>query len=136
MVSTWMIAEAAAVPTRGGWRWAGRVGGRWEAGGRWAASGQEAGGMWAASGQEAGGRQAASRQEVGSKWVGQEAGSTGSGQEAGRAGGRKWAGSGQEGLVFYEVEKDLGEELMLVLGIHSFEPNHTTITYWEFQNIY
>src|SRR6267142_2203021 len=125
MVSTWMIAEAAAVPTRGGWRWAGRVGGRWEAGGRWAASGQEAGG-----------RQAASRQEVGSKWVGQEAGSTGSGQEAGRAGGRKWAGSGQEGLVFYEVEKDLGEELMLVLGIHSFEPNHTTITYWEFQNIY
>ena len=48
------------------------------------------------------------------------------GREGGREAGRgKRAGGGREDLVFDEVEKDLGEELMPVLGIQSFEPNHS-----------
>ena len=111
---------------KGRQKWAGRVGGGQEAGRRQAGGGQQVGRRWAEGGQQAGRRWAASR------WGGR--------QKAGRrqAGGRKWTGSrqggrqevgrkqvGQEGLVFYKDEKDLREELMLVLGIHSFKPNHS-----------
>ena len=130
MASAWTIAKAALVPIR-------VDGDGQEAGGRQAGSGQQVGRRWAEGRQEAGGRQAGGRQKAGRKQAGSGQGGR---QEVGRrqAGGRKQTGSrqgrrqeagrkqvGQEGLVFDEDEKDLGEELMPVLGIHSFEPNHS-----------
>jgi hypothetical protein len=46
-------------------------------------------------------------------------------QTGGIAGSGKWAGGRWEELVFDNVENHLEEELMPVLGIWSFEPNHS-----------